>query len=169
MKRLLHSLMKRNHLINMHTYLKLALWIIGYLAVSFGIGQMTQGGMEGWYQALEKPNFNPPNIAFPVVWTILYIMTATAGWNLWRVQAQIKLKAVFIVYTLMNWAWTPIFFGMHAIGLAFIWIIALNLLNLAFIIMAWKPAKLSALLVLPLLGWTAFASVLNYAIWTLNS
>lgn len=153
----------------MRKYLTLSLWIVGYLAVSFGIGQVTQGGMQGWYQALEKPAFNPPNLAFPIVWTILYVMTATAGWNLWRVSADTKLKAIFIGYTLMNWAWTPIFFGLHAIGLALIWIIALTLLNLAFIILAWKPAKLSALLVLPLLGWTAFASVLNYAIWTMNS
>ena len=161
--------MKQNHLINMRKYLTLSIWIIVYLVVSFGIGQMTQGSIQGWYQTLEKPSFNPPNYIFPIVWTILYVMVASAGWNLWRVGAGIKLKALFIVYTLMNWAWTPIFFGLHEIGLALIWIILLSLLNLAFIIMAWKEVRLSAFLVIPLLAWTSFASFLNYTIWALNS
>jgi tryptophan-rich sensory protein len=153
----------------MNSYIKLAFWIIGYLAVSFTIGQMTQGGMQDWYQNLEKPSFNPPNYIFPIVWTILYIMTATAGWNLWRVNADKSLKIIFVVYTLMNWAWTPIFFGAHQIMLGFIWIIALSLVNLAFIIKAWQPARLSAILVIPLLAWTSFASLLSYQIWALNS
>ena len=153
----------------MHKYLKLALWIFIYLAVSFTIGQLTQGGISGWYQNLEKPSFNPPNWIFPVVWTILYIMTATAGWNLWQVGASKTLKNIFIGYTLMNWAWTPIFFGLHQITLGLVWIIALSLLNLAFILKAWKPVRLSAVLVIPLLAWTSFASILSYYIWMLNS
>lgn len=153
----------------MPQYIKLILWIGIYLAVSFGIGQLTQSEISGWYQNLEKPSFNPPNFVFPIVWSILYVMTAIAGWNLWRVAAAKNLKAIFIAYTLMNWAWTPIFFGAHQITLGLVWIIALSLMNLTFIIKAWTPVRLSALLVTPLLAWTSFASVLSYYIWMLNS
>lgn len=149
--------------------LKLAVWIIAFLVISFGLGQLTQGSIDTWYQNLQKPSFNPPNWIFPIVWTILYIMTATAGWNLWQVSASKKIKVIFIIYILMNWTWTPIFFGLHQIGLAFFWITALSVLNLLFIIIAWKPARLSAILVIPLLAWTSFATVLNYSIWALNS
>ena len=100
-------------------YFKLGFWIIGYLGIAFAIGQVTQGGMQGWYQNLEKPSFNPPNSVFPIVWSILYVMTATAGWNLWRVGADQDLKTIFIVYTLMNWLWTPIFFGVQLIFFGF--------------------------------------------------
>lgn len=152
----------------MNTYIKLAFWIIGYLVVSFGISKVTQGEISGWYQDLEKPSFNPPNYIFPIVWSILYVMTATAGWNLWRIGAAQNLKIIFIVYTLMNWAWTPIFFGAHQLTLGLIWIIALSLVNLLFIAKTWTPARLSAVLVIPLLAWTSFASVLSYFIWMLN-
>lgn len=148
---------------------KLLLWVGLYLAVGFGIGQMTQGSIDTWYQALNKPSFNPPNWIFPVMWSILYVMTAIAGWRLWDVSAPKNLKLIFIVYTLMNWAWTPIFFGLHQIELAFFWIVALSVLNALFIYKAWPMVRLSAVLVVPLLCWTTFAGVLNYMIWTLNS
>lgn len=152
----------------MHPYLKLFLWIIIYLAVSFGIGQVTQGGMQGWYQALEKPSFNPPNYIFPIVWSILYVMIATAGWHLWQVGADESLKIIFIFYSLMNWAWTPIFFGLHQITVGLVWIIALSFLNLVFVLRAWKPVRLSSVLMMPLFVWTSFAIILNYFIWALN-
>lgn len=151
-----------------HKYLKLALWIIGYLAVSFAIGQLTQGSIQGWYQDLEKPSFNPPNFIFPIVWSLLYVMVAIAGWTLWRVDATKQLKIIFIVYTLMNWAWTPLFFGAQQIALGFFWIMIMNLINIIFIIRAWPIVRLSAVLMIPLLVWTLFASLLNYNIWILN-
>lgn len=152
----------------MNKYIKLGLWIVAFLVISFGIGQLTQGGIQDWYQNLNKPYFNPPNYIFPIVWSILYVMIAIAGWNLWRVGADKSLKVIFGAYMLMNWAWTPIFFGLHQITLGLIWIVALSALNLLFIIKAWGTVRLSAILMMPLLAWTSFASVLSYFIWALN-
>lgn len=152
----------------MNKYGQLALWIIGFLVISFGIGQMTQGGMQGWYQALEKPSFNPPNYIFPIMWSILYVMIAIAGWNLWRLGASTSLKIIFAVYMVMNWLWTPIFFGLHNITFGLIWIVALTFVNLVFIIKSWKAVRLSSVLMMPLFIWTSFASVLSYFIWALN-
>ncbi len=152
----------------MNKYVQLVVWIIAFLVISFGIGQVTQGGMQGWYQALEKPSFNPPNYIFPIVWSILYVMIAIAGWNLWRVPASKSLKMIFALYMMMNWAWTPIFFGLHYITLGLIWIIALSLVNLVFIVKSLKVVRLSSVLMMPLMAWTSFASVLSYFIWALN-
>ncbi|WP_373875591.1 TspO/MBR family protein [Budvicia aquatica] len=53
------------------------------LGVGFTLGFLT--GPDAWYANLVKPSFNPPNVVFPLVWTILYIMIAVAGWRIWRV------------------------------------------------------------------------------------
>jgi hypothetical protein len=37
-----------------------------------------------WYEDLRKPAWRPPNAAFPVVWTVLYILIAIAGWRVWE-------------------------------------------------------------------------------------
>nr|MCU0791189.1 tryptophan-rich sensory protein [Nitratireductor sp.] len=39
---------------------------------------------------------------------------------------------------------------------------------IAFIVVAWRPARLAAILFLPYAAWVSFASVLNTAIVALN-
>jgi len=152
----------------MNRYLKLALWIIIYFVVSFGIGQATQGSIQGWYQDLQKPSFNPPNWIFPVMWSILYVTIATAGWRLWQIGASKDLKIIFITYTVFNWLWTPIFFGLEQITIGLFWIIAINIINFTFVLRAYPKDKVAALLMMPVLCWTLFAMLLNYKIWELN-
>ncbi len=153
----------------MNKYIILVLWIAVYVGIAFGIGQLTQGEIATWYAGLEKPSFNPPNFLFPIVWTILYILIATAGWKIWQSSKEVKdLKILFIFYTILNWGWTLIFFGAHEILFALIWIIILNITALIFIIRSWNKVRLSAVLMIPPLLWTGFAMVLNYSIYVLN-
>ncbi len=150
-------------------YLKLFVWIAVYLGVGFGIGQATQGGISEWYVNLNKPSFNPPNWIFPIMWSFLYVLIATAGWKLWDAQASKQLKTTFITYTLFNWSWSFIFFGAHLLITGFFWIMVINIINLFLIIKAWKSVKLSAILMIPPILWTSFAALLNLSVWLLNS
>ena len=162
--------MKRKLLIKMKKYLSLIFWITIYLAVAFGVGQITQGEITNWYAELEKPSFNPPNYLFPIVWTILYIMIATAGWKIWQSNKGVReLKWIFIGYTILNWGWTPIFFGGHEILIALIWIAVLNLVTITFILKSWNKERFASLFMMPPLLWTSFAMVLNYSIYILNT
>jgi len=145
------------------------IWVGIYLAVAFGIGQSTQGSITTWYAALEKPDLNPPNYIFPIMWTFLYILIASAGWKIWQSYKSVQdLKWLFIGYTILNWSWTPIFFGAQEILLALIWIGVINIITVLFIIKAWNVERIAALLMIPPLLWTSFAMYLNYSIYLLN-
>ena len=37
-----------------------------------------------WYAELDKPSWTPPDWAFPVAWSILYVLIAVALWRLWE-------------------------------------------------------------------------------------
>ncbi|PKP95288.1 MAG: TspO protein, partial [Alphaproteobacteria bacterium HGW-Alphaproteobacteria-15] len=37
-----------------------------------------------WYQALEKPGWNPPDVLFPMGWTLIYALITIAGITAWR-------------------------------------------------------------------------------------
>ncbi len=134
------------------------------------IGMTTNDNME-WYQGLARSVLTPPNFVFPVVWTTLYVMLALAAHQMWRLRDVAEARAPFILFwiqMIVNWAWSFVFFEYHAIELGFYWIVALDVLMLAFILSALKIAPKAAFLVLPTLLWGSFAAYLNYMIWVLN-
>ena len=47
-----------------------------------------------WYPALEKPSCTPPDIAFPIAWSFIYLcMGISIGliWHIWTIRRQILL------------------------------------------------------------------------------
>ena len=121
-----------------------------------------------WYVALNKPSWVPPNWVFPVVWTILYVMIAIAGWLVWRRAGWSSALAVWVVGLALNALWSYVMFGRHEIGLALGGIGALWLSIAAFIGLAWNLDRLAAYLFLPYLAWVTVATALNFEIWRLN-
>lgn len=69
---------------------------------------------------------------------------------------------------MLNLVWSLVFFGRRAIGPAFgevivVWLaIAVTIRSAAAV----RPA--AAVLLLPYLGWTTFAAILNGSLWYLN-
>ncbi|MFN3548593.1 MAG: TspO/MBR family protein [Mesorhizobium sp.] len=68
----------------------------------------------------------------------------------------------------LNFLWTPVHFGAHQIGLAFVVILLMFAAILAFIATAWRLDRVAAWLFVPYAVWVAFASLLNGSIWMLN-
>lgn len=146
-------------------------WVLLYQAVGFAIGGFTSDDTMSWYAGLEKSTLTPPNIAFPIAWTLLYVLIAAAGSVLWthRTEKQAKIAfAMFAAYTALNWSWSLVFFELHMIKLAYMWIVVMNGINVAFIIYCWNRYRKAAVLMIPPLAWTCFAAYLNYMIWMLN-
>jgi benzodiazapine receptor len=68
----------------------------------------------------------------------------------------------------LNLAWSTIFFGQHKIGLGAATLATLTA-NVAACIWAFYPInKNAAYLMIPYLGWLAFATALNFDIWKRN-
>ncbi len=125
-----------------------------------------------WYLSLNKPSWNPPSWLFGPVWTTLYCMMAVAAWQVWRVggwQRQRVALSLFVGQLVLNALWTPIFFGAHQMGWAFVEICMLWVALIATIGSFWKVKLSAALLLLPYLAWCTFAAVLNFTLWRLNS
>ena len=145
-----------------------ALIYVAFLLAVLGIGLLigTVTRPDGWYAALAKPSFNPPNWVFAPVWTLLYVMIAIAGARTW--ESGSGGFGLWLGQMALNFAWTPVFFGLHRPGLALAIIVALLIAILAFIATRWRADRVSALLFVPYAAWVAFASVLNAAIVALN-
>ena len=132
---------------------------------------MTLPAIPGWYAALEKPWFTPPDRVFGPVWGVLYLMMAISGWLLWRGRGPDRRRALmlFAVQLVLNGAWSILFFGLKLIGPALIEIAVLLIAIGATIVAAFHISTIAALLLVPYFAWVCYATALNAAIWWLNA
>jgi translocator protein len=140
--------------------LAIVLTVGGSIGVNISPGQ--------WYGQLNKPFFNPPNWLFAPVWAVLYIMIAVAGWRVMTANATGWPARLWFVQMLLNWAWTPVFFGLHQIWFGLAVIAALLAIIIAFIIVTHRSDCVSAWLFVPYAAWVGFATLLNLSIGILN-
>ena len=102
------------------------------------VGLIISGYMD--YTSLVSPNFAPPAILFPIVWTILYILMGVS-------------YGILKSNSLTD----------DRINLIYYWQLFVNLLwSIFFFVFKW------GLLQIPYLLWIIFASFLNLAIYLLN-
>jgi benzodiazapine receptor len=121
-----------------------------------------------WYAELAKPSFNPPNWLFGPVWTVLYVLIAIAGWRTWRTARNGRAMKLWWAQMVLNFLWSPTFFGAERITLAAVIIFILLAAVLAFIAVTWRSDRVSAALFVPYALWVAFAALLNTSIAALN-
>jgi tryptophan-rich sensory protein len=121
-----------------------------------------------WYAALNKPTWTPSNWVFPVVWPILYVIIAVAGWLAWRAAGWSPAIIVWGVGLFFNGLWSYLMFGRHEISIALADIALLWLAIVAFIAAAWHVERRASYLYLPYLAWVSFAAALNFVIWRMN-
>lgn len=142
----------------------LAAGLVGSLA--------SAGGFTSWYATIEKPFFTPPNWVFGPVWTVLYVLMGVAAFLVWqnglsRRPVRIALTW-FLAQLVLNALWSPIFFGLHRIGLALFVLVLLWAAIVATMRRFFEVSRPAGWLLVPYLLWVSYAAVLNSSIWWLN-
>ncbi|WP_374990069.1 TspO/MBR family protein [Rhizobium sp. TH2] len=142
----------------MNKYISLAFFIIVVVSVGLLIGYSTAPG--AWYHSLEKPPFNPPNWLFAPAWTLIYVLIAIAGWRVMMIEGLSGWSGrVWFVQMALNYAWSPVFFGLQMPFAALAMIVLLLFSIIAFLLLA-RDDKARWCFV-PYAAWVAFATVLN--------
>lgn len=153
------------------TWIALASYFVATALIAWLAGSVTDPSTDHWYQSLTLPSFQPPAIAFPIVWTMLYIAMAYAGWRVWRASTGASRREMTLLYALqlvLNGLWSVAFFAGNAILLAFTIITALWLVLILWTLKARRIDQLAAAVFVPYIVWVSFAAVLNGTILVLN-
>lgn len=147
-------------------------WVItlAFVLLTLGGGLLigTVSMPDGWFAALQKPSFQPPNWVFGPVWSVLYVLIGLAGALLYQRDPSSTAMKLWWAQLVLNFLWSPAFFALHMPGVALV-IVGLLLATLvALIVAAFRISRTAALMLVPYGLWVSFATALNGAIVALN-
>ena len=152
----------------------LASFTLPSLALTFlaaALGSLASVNAPQFYAQLVRPSWAPPGWLFGPVWTALYVSLGFALWLIWKTPVspgRSRALALFFVQLGLNLAWSWFFFAYQMPLLALIDLVVLLAAIVATQRAAWHTTPAASLVMLPYLGWCAFALTLNGAVVTLN-
>lgn len=143
----------------------LACFLLGLTA-----SYLQKDAIETWYPFLDKPALTPPNIVFPVAWSLIYIcMGLSAGWILLSDSLRKKeLATLFGIQLLLNFLWSFLFFYLRNPLAGLVDILLLDLFVILYAVRSYPVKKISSVLFWPYLAWIFFATYLNGYIFLYN-
>ncbi|BCN76780.1 TspO/MBR family protein [Prescottella equi] len=129
---------------------------------------------DDWFTDLRKPSFQPPPVAFPLVWTALYAdIAVTSATALARLREEDPRSAAAYQRALaanlaINASWSWVFFRAHRLWAAPVvaGVLTASSTDLVRRTARTRPAAGAALA--PYAVWCAFATVLSGSIWWIN-
>lgn len=135
-----------------------------------GIFGILSGSFSPIYERLILPRPAPQGWAFPIVWSVLYIMMGVSLYLIRRSESTDKSDAtkLYLKQLFVNLVWPVIFFKTGWFLAAFIWILVLWLLVFVMIFDFYRINKGAAYFIIPYFIWVSFAVYLNLAVYILN-
>jgi tryptophan-rich sensory protein len=121
-----------------------------------------------WYETLEKPAWTPPDWAFPLAWTTIYLLISFAGARVAVLDGNGLALAFWAVQAGFSTLWTPIFFGLRRMKAALLVMVPLWGSVAACTWFNFQLDFWAGVAFLPYLAWVSVAAALNAAVWRLN-
>ncbi len=148
----------------------LAATALAAIIVAVAGGVLTE--LTPWYDRLRKPSWKPPDWAFGPIWTAILIMAAISAALAWEAApdagARTQVFIVLLVNSILNIAWSGIFFKMKRPDWALIEVAVLWLSILALILVLGRYSATAGWLMVPYLVWVSIAAFLNFRIVRMN-
>ena len=119
--------------------------------------------IKNWYPTLIKPAVTPPNIVFPIAWSIIYVCRGLSIGLL--INSTIERRRFFIkafIFQLFfNFTWSISFFYIQNPLIGFINILLLDIFVINYTLKSYQVSKASSILFIPYVIWLLFATYLN--------
>ena len=147
----------------MRKALNIIIPILVCFLVGFSASYFQADAIKNWYPTLIKPAVTPPNIVFPIAWSIIYVcMGLSIGLliNSTIERRRFFVKA-FIFQLFFNFTWSISFFYIQNPLIGFINILLLDIFVINYTLKSYQVNKASSILFIPYVIWLLFATYLN--------
>lgn len=124
-----------------------------------------------WYRSLPMPDFKPPDVVVPFVWTGIEAAMSYGAFRLLRMRGSSARNAA-LAWLALNvvsiGAWSQLFFGRRNLPASTAAAAVMVGTGAAYVVEANKVDRKAAVAGVPFVAWVAFATVLTAAIWRRN-
>ena len=123
-----------------------------------------------FFESLAKPDWIPPDWAFPTAWFTLWTLQAIALTVLLTGERDGRWTAIGLLGAQFGVAvlWQSVVFGPGRLTLAAWWLVAVLILVVLAVIVAWRVDWRAGLLIAPTIVWTSVATALGFSLLRLN-
>jgi tryptophan-rich sensory protein len=121
-----------------------------------------------WYKELNKPSWVPPDWAFPVAWSTIYLLISFAGARVAVLDGNAFAMGFWAMQAGFATLWTPVFFGLRRLKGALLVMAPLWVAVLMCVITHLQLDLWAGLAFMPYLLWVTVAAALNFKMWRLN-
>jgi benzodiazapine receptor len=134
--------------------------LINFGALAIGAYLMGDGPRSNWYQNANQAPWTPPGWVFGAAW---FTIMACFSFYMAKMTARSSKRNLnlYILLTLLNIGWNPLFFWRHEVGISLVVISMLTLLLFYFVFKNRNSMKSWSILVFPYLIWLIIATSLN--------
>lgn len=134
--------------------------------VGIGTGAATVRSTKQWLPTLDLPPYQPPGWVFGPVWTVLYALMglsldATRRSRPAGDEERERAVRLFSVQLALNGLWSLLFFGRRSTRAGLVDVVLLEVALVLTVRAVWRVSRPAALVLLPYLAWTSFATVLT--------
>ncbi|MCY4179965.1 MAG: tryptophan-rich sensory protein [Litoreibacter sp.] len=121
-----------------------------------------------WYKTLDKPSWTPPDWAFPVAWSSIYLLISFAGARVAVLDGSGYALAFWAMQAAFSTLWTPVFFGLRRMKGALLVMVPLWLSVACATVANFQLDLWAGLAFAPYLIWVTAAAALNFTVWRMN-
>lgn len=162
---------KRGVFMNKKTLHSFLFYLLSAPAIG-GLSALITGNFSDFFLKYEKPPLQPPNIVFPIVWTVLYLLMGYSAYLISKSDKTEKEKGmalkIYWAQLFVNFLWSIVFFRFELLWGGVVVIALLLALLVAMLIVFSKICPKCALLNIPYLLWVIFATYLTVATAVIN-
>lgn len=125
----------------------------------------------GWYQSLNKPRWQPPDIVFGIIWPYNFVVLTIAVFQITRTanaRQIILLLTCLAVSVFAALAWSYFFYQPHNFNFATLSLITSAIFTLPIVAITFSVSIATAIALIPYQIWLILASALSFSYGKLN-
>lgn len=154
----------------MDTRLTLALAGVA-LVILYAIGSGIFVDNSGWYQSLNRPSWQPPDIVFGLIWPYNFVVLGITSFSVLR-NSSAKTSLIFFgclaASVLAALAWSYFFYRPHDFSTASAFLGLAAAFTVPLLVIALQEKTLLGILLIPYQGWLITATSLSISYSKLN-